>query len=85
MSSKVLNGHTVVAYATQPEGRIPPRAFIQTTPLEVGEGEEAQSQLFEIFTTRRFRSAVEAMSAARNALAAVTSVDDDGTPEPLPQ
>ena len=85
MSTRVLNGYTVVAYATQPEGRIPPRAFIETTPQKVEEGQEAEPQAFEIFTTRRFRSTVEAMSAARNALAAVQAVGEDGIPEPLPQ
>ncbi|ARP95466.1 hypothetical protein [Bordetella genomosp. 13] len=80
MSSKVLDGFNLVAYATHPEGGVPPRAFIESRPAQ-GEGEP---QVFEIFISRRFRSTVEAMSAARNALAAVRSVDSQGVPDHLP-
>ena len=56
------------------------------------EGEEPQDQApeqeepqpFEIFISRRFRSTVEAMSAARNALDRVKSVDAEGVPDHLP-
>ncbi|MGV2864579.1 hypothetical protein [Achromobacter sp. AGC39] len=106
MLEKKINGFSVVAYATQPEGRTPPRAFLETRRLvaKVKEGEaDAQQVLdpdgaepapapappegqpFEIFVSRRFRSAIEAMSAARNALDRVTSVDEDGVPDPLPE
>lgn len=81
MSSKVLDGFNVVAYATHPEGGRPARAFIETKAMSG----EAEAQVFEIFTTRRFRNTIEAMSAARNALAAVRSVDAEGLPDPLPQ
>ncbi len=105
MAEKIINGFSVVAYATQPEGRIPARAFLETRRLPVkGETaapaadaqaeppacdateavEEPESQAFEIFVTRRFRGAVEAMSAARNALDRVKSVDEDGVPDHLP-
>lgn len=46
--------------------------------------EEAESLAFEIFVTRRFRGTVEAMSAARNALDRVKSVDEHGVPDHLP-
>lgn len=46
---------------------------------------EPESQAFEIFLSRRFRSTIEAMSAARNALDRVKSVDADGVPDPLPE
>ncbi len=104
MPEKIINGFSVVAYATQPEGRIPPRAFIETrrvpvkasaaqtgaAPADAGEGaedgvSEPDSQIFEIFLSRRFRSTIEAMSAARNALDRVQSVDADGVPDPLPE
>lgn len=105
MSEKIINGFSVVAYATQPEGRIPPRAFLETRRLPVKAaaaaaaastaqdaepGEEAsppepEGQTFEIFLSRRFRSTIEAMSAARNALDRVKSVDADGVPDPLPE
>ncbi len=104
MSEKIINGFSVVAYATQPEGRIPPRAFLETRRVPVkaaaaaaastaqdaepGEEEappEPESQAFEIFLSRRFRSTIEAMSAARNALDRVKSVDADGVPDPLPE
>ena len=57
------------------------------------EGEEPQDQApeqeepqpFEIFISRRFRSTVEAMSAARNALDRVKSVDAEGVPDHLPE
>ncbi|AOB26576.1 MULTISPECIES: hypothetical protein [Bordetella] len=82
MVQKVLNGFAVVAFATQPEHGMPPRAFIQTAPVD--DAGQAEPQVFEIFLARRFRSAVEAMSAARNALDRVVSVDQDGVPAPLP-
>lgn len=103
MSEKIISGFSVVAYATQPEGRIPPRAFLETRRLPgkgaaaadaTAEGAEPdaaqappepQSQAFEIFLSRRFRSTIEAMSAARNALDRVKSVDADGVPDPLPE
>ncbi|QQB34435.1 hypothetical protein I6I07_28230 [Achromobacter deleyi] len=105
MAEKIINGFSVVAYATQPEGRIPARAFLETRRLpakrdaaatpasEAGpdqdgeardEADEPESLAFEIFVTRRFRGAVEAMSAARNALDRVKSVDEDGVPDHLP-
>lgn len=105
MAEKIINGFSVVAYATQPEGRIPARAFLETRRLPVKAetpalaadaqteppacdaaeaAEEPESQAFEIFVTRRFRGAVEAMSAARNALDRVKSVDEDGVPDHLP-
>ncbi len=102
MSEKIIDGFSVVAYATQPEGRIPARAFLETRPLPVKAAEapapadgaepgaeaaapEPESQAFEIFLSRRFRSTIEAMSAARNALDRVKSVDADGVPDPLPE
>lgn len=99
MSEKIINGFSVGAYATQPEGRIPARAFLETRRLPVkaeaaADGAESgaeqaapepDSQAFEIFVTRRFRSTIEAMSAARNALDRVKSVDADGVPDPLPE
>ncbi|MFY2844802.1 hypothetical protein ACOTJF_24235 [Achromobacter ruhlandii] len=102
MAEKIINGFSVVAYATQPEGRIPARAFLETRRLPVkadtaakdagareacdeAEAEdEPESLAFEIFNTRRFRGAVEAMSAARNALDRVKSVDEHGVPDHLP-
>ncbi|KOF54002.1 MULTISPECIES: hypothetical protein [unclassified Achromobacter] len=97
MAEKIIGGFSVVAYATQPEGRVPPRAFLETRPTaavrppqaearpeqEAAPGE--QNRVFEIFVRRRFRSTVEAMSAARNALDRVQSVDADGVPDPLPE
>ncbi|CAB3685534.1 hypothetical protein [Achromobacter pestifer] len=102
MLEKTINGFSVVAYATQPEGRTPARAFLETRRLkpkvkaadapaqeaeEPGESEDAkpEGQPFEIFVSRRFRSAIEAMSAARNALDRVKSVDEDGVPDHLPE
>lgn len=98
MLEKTINGFSVVAYATQPEGRTPPRAFLETRRLASkakegdvardGVGSEdapAEGQPFEIFVSRRFRSTIEAMSAARNALDRVKSVDEDGVPDPLPE
>lgn len=99
MPEKIINGFSVVAYATQPEGRIPPRAFIETRRLpakadadqaaaEPGAedgAQEPEGQAFEIFLSRRFRSTIEAMSAARNALDRVKTVDADGVPDPLPE
>ncbi len=114
MSEKIINGFSVVAYATQPEGRIPPRAFLETRRLPVKAAApaagaataatataamaaedaepaaeqavpELESVAFEIFVSRRFRSTIEAMSAARNALDRVKSVDADGVPDPMPE
>jgi len=108
MLEKTINGFSVVAYATQPEGRTPPRAFLETrrlaskakegdaardgagvedTPQEgqPQEGLPPEGRPFEIFVSRRFRSTIEAMSAARNALDRVKSVDEDGVPDPLPE
>ncbi|MGE8619793.1 MAG: hypothetical protein ACN6O0_18390 [Achromobacter spanius] len=108
MLEKTINGFSVVAYATQPEGRTPPRAFLETRRLasKAKEGDAARDEAgvedtpqeglppdglppegrpFEIFVSRRFRSTIEAMSAARNALDRVTSVDEDGVPDPLPE
>lgn len=99
MLEKIINGFSVVAYATQPEGRIPARAFLETRRLppkmkaeEAGvdagpepDAQEPESQPFEIFVSRRFRSTIEAMSAARNALDRVQSVDEDGVPDHLPE
>lgn len=98
MLEKTINGFSVVAYATQPEGRTPPRAFLETRRLASkakegdvardGVGSEdapAEGRPFEIFVSRRFRSTIEAMSAARNALDRVKSVDEDGVPDPLPE
>lgn len=80
MAEKVINGFSVVAYASQPQGRQPARAYLETKRI----GAEEESQPFEIFVTRRFRSAIEAMSAARNALDRIKAIDDDGVPDPLP-
>ncbi|MGE6917724.1 hypothetical protein [Achromobacter kerstersii] len=106
MLEKTINGFSVVAYATQPEGRTPARAFLETRrlppkvkPAEAAKPEAAgqedadaaavedkpEGQPFEIFVSRRFRSAIEAMSAARNALDRVKSVDEDGVPDHLPE
>lgn len=106
MSEKIINGFSVVAYATQPEGRMPARAFLETRRLPVktaataapaddaepgaepgaeAPAPEPESVAFEIFLSRRFRSTIEAMSAARNALDRVKSVDADGVPDPLPE
>lgn len=105
MAEKIINGFSIVAYATQPEGRIPARAFLETRRLPVKSDvaakdagaqeaqpasdldeaeDEPESLAFEIFVTRRFRGTVEAMSAARNALDRVKSVDEHGVPDPLP-
>ncbi|MGS1006052.1 hypothetical protein [Achromobacter anxifer] len=109
MAEKIINGFSVLAYATQPEGRVPPRAFIETRrlpkkksqaerdaqaaaqadaqaqPDEAAQDAEPAPQAFEIFISRRFRSTVEAMSAARNALDRVKLVDEDGVPDHLPE
>ncbi|MBB1595941.1 hypothetical protein [Achromobacter sp. UMC46] len=109
MLEKTINGFSVVAYATQPEGRTPARAFLETRrlapkakPAEAGtdanaagtppadldtdtDADKPEGQPFEIFVSRRFRSAIEAMSAARNALDRVKSVDEDGVPDHLPE
>lgn len=91
MAQKLLNGFSIVAYATQPKGRVPPRAFLETTLISgppPAEGEPAPEpqapKVFEIFMSRRFRSAIEAMSAARNALDRVRAISEDGEPDPLP-
>lgn len=78
--------------------RVPPKADPKAQKAaEVAEGESAEDAklvsapepeeplVFEIFVTRRFRSTVEAMSAARNALDRVRSVDEEGVPDPLPE
>lgn len=108
MLEKTINGFSVVAYATQPEGRTPPRAFLETRRLaskakegdvardgagsedapaegQPPDGRPPEGRPFEIFVSRRFRSTIEAMSAARNALDRVKSVDEDGVPDPLPE
>ncbi len=109
MAEKIINGFSVLAYATQPEGRVPPRAFIETRRLPKKQSQaerdaqaaaqaqaaeaapadaqdaEPDTQAFEIFISRRFRSTVEAMSAARNALDRVKQVDEDGVPDHLPE
>jgi len=113
MAEKIINGFSVLAYATQPEGRVPPRAFIETRRLpkkksqaeldaqaaaqadaqeqggaaaqQAATDAEPDTQTFEIFISRRFRSTVEAMSAARNALDRVKQVDEDGVPDHLPE
>ncbi len=105
MAEKIINGFSVVAYATQPEGRVPARAFLETRRLppkpvapakgapapsgpqaddDAAQPDEPESLAFEIFVTRRFRSTVEAMSAARNALDRVKAVDAQGVPDHLP-
>ncbi|WP_447919027.1 hypothetical protein [Achromobacter aegrifaciens] len=105
MAEKIINGFSVLAYATQPEGRVPPRAFIETRRLpkkktqaeldaqaaaqadapEPVQEDEPDSLAFEIFISRRFRSTVEAMSAARNALDRIKQIDDEGVPDHLPE
>ncbi|HEY9272982.1 MULTISPECIES: hypothetical protein [Achromobacter] len=114
MAEKIINGFSVLAYATQPEGRVPPRAFIETRRLpkkqsqaerdaqaaaqadaqeerpadatqEDANDAEPDTLAFEIFISRRFRSTVEAMSAARNALDRIKLVDEDGVPDHLPE
>ncbi|MGE8678820.1 MAG: hypothetical protein ACN6PE_09390 [Achromobacter marplatensis] len=101
MLEKTINGFSVVAYATQPEGRTPPRAFLETRRLAPKakpadadpdaaepappEADKPEGQPFEIFVSRRFRSTIEAMSAARNALDRVKNVDEDGVPDHLPE
>lgn len=105
MAEKIINGFSVLAYATQPEGRVPPRAFIETrrlpkkqTQAELDAQAADQADLpeqidddkpdhlaFEIFISRRFRSTVEAMSAARNALDRIKQVDEEGVPDYLPE
>ncbi|MFJ1299526.1 hypothetical protein ACILG0_06125 [Pseudomonadota bacterium AL_CKDN230030165-1A_HGKHYDSX7] len=108
MAEKVIKGFALVAYASQPEHGIPPRAFIESRRLppkvdpkaaqaadaaasdaeseeEAAAPEPEAPQVFEIFISRRFRSTVEAMSAARNALDRVRTVDEDGVPDPLPE
>lgn len=102
MLEKTINGFSVVAYATQPEGRVPARAFLETRrlapkvkPVDMEQAAEDGAELvvedkpeglpFEIFVSRRFRNTIEAMSAARNALDRVKSVDEDGVPDHLPE
>ena len=81
MTPRLIDGYTVYAYSIPPQGREPARAFMETRR----DGEEAEPQTFEIYLSRRFRSGVEAMSAARNALATVKSVDENGIPDHLPE
>jgi len=81
MSPKSIDGYTVYAYSIPPQGREPARAFMETRR----EGAEEEPRTFEIYLSRRFRSGVEAMSAARNALAAVRAVDENGIPDHLPE
>ena len=81
MTPRLLNGYTVYAYSTPPQGREPARAFIETRK----EGAQAEPLTFEIYASRRFRSGIEAMSAARNALATVTYVNENGIPDHLPE
>ncbi len=81
MTPRSINGYTVYAYSIPPQGREPARAFMETRR----EGEEGEPHTFEIYLSRRFRSGVEAMSAARNALATVKSVDENGIPDHLPE
>lgn len=82
MTPRSINGYSVYAYSIPPQGRDPARAFMETRK----EGEkDSETQTFEIFLSRRFRSGIEAMSAARNALATVTSVDENGIPNHLPE
>jgi hypothetical protein len=80
MTPRLISGYTVYAYSIPPQGREPARAFMETRK----EGVDTEPQTFEIYVSRRFRSGIEAMSAARNALAAVTAVDDNGIPDHLP-
>ncbi|ARP91069.1 hypothetical protein CAL14_12855 [Bordetella genomosp. 9] len=81
MTPKLINGYTVYAYSIPPQGREPARAFMETRK----EGADAEPRTFEIYLSRRFRSGVEAMSAARNALASVKWVDENGIPDHLPE
>ncbi len=80
-SPRLVNGYSVYAYSTPPVEGEPACAYMETKK----EDSEQAALTFRIFKTRRFRSGIEAMSAARNALAAVTSVDDEGVPDPLPE
>lgn len=81
MTPKIINGFTVYAYSTPPGEDGPARAYMETKK----EGPDTEPLTFEIFKARRFRSGIEAMSAARNALAAVRHVDEEGVPDPLPE
>jgi hypothetical protein len=85
MTPRLIDGYSVYAYSIPPQGRDPARAFMETRKEGSGEGEENEAQTFEIFLSRRFRSGIEAMSAARNALAAVKAVDQNGIPDYLPE
>jgi hypothetical protein len=46
MLEKTINGFSVVAYATQPEGRTPARAFLETRrlPPKVKPGEAVEQE-----------------------------------------
>ena len=72
----------------RPRGDAAAKPAPQADQVEDGEtqddADEPESLAFEIFVTRRFRGAVEAMSAARNALDRVKSVDEHGVPDHLP-
>lgn len=82
MARKHVNGFTLLAYASQPEGGLPARAFIESVRQE---GETpGEAQVFEVFCSRRFPSAIAAMSAANNALDQVREVDAQGVPCDLP-
>jgi hypothetical protein len=82
MTPRLIDGYTVYAYSIPPQGREPARAFMETRKEGV---EDEETQTFEIYLSRRFRTGIEAMSAARNALAAVKAVDSNGIPDHLPE
>jgi hypothetical protein len=81
MTPKLINGFTVYAYSTPPGEDEFARAYMETKR----EDAEGEPLTFEIFTSRKFPNGIAAMAAARNALAAVTHVDEDGVPDPLPE
>lgn len=82
MAQKIVNGFTLLAYASQPRGGVPARAFIESVRRD---GETpGQAQVFEVFCSRRFPNAIAAMSAASNALDQVRAVDAQGVPCDLP-
>ncbi|OZI29928.1 hypothetical protein CAL29_17705 [Bordetella genomosp. 10] len=78
---RLINGYTVYAYSTPPNEDGPACAYMESRKA----GSEDEPLTFRIFKTRRFRNGIEAMSAARNALAAVKTVDDEGVPDPMPE
>lgn len=78
---RLVSGYTVYAYSTPPNEDGPACAYMETKK----EGSEEEPLTFRIFKTRRFRNGIEAMSAARNALAAVKRVDEEGVPDPMPE